>query len=57
MGVGPVDALMNALTLVKSHFDTTKHKLTDLGPQKRKTQRTNGWSVFFSRGGKKSAHP
>ena len=39
MGVGPVDALMNALTLVKSHFDATKHQLADLGT-KTKTQLT-----------------
>ena len=33
MGVGPVDSLMNALTLVKSRFDATKHLLVDLGPK------------------------
>ena len=35
MGVGPVDSLMNALTLVKSRFDATKHLLVDLGPKRK----------------------
>jgi hypothetical protein len=33
MGVGPVDTLMNALSLVQRHFDTTKQQLEDLGPK------------------------
>ena len=49
MGVGPVDALMNALTLVKSHFEATKHQLEDLGPKTRKTQRTIGSRVPSTR--------
>jgi hypothetical protein len=35
MGVGPVDSLMNALILVKSRFDATKHLLVDLGPKRK----------------------
>jgi len=35
VGVGPVDSLMNAVTLIKSHFDTTKHLLVDLGPKRK----------------------
>jgi len=31
MGVGPVDSLMNALTLVKSRYDATIHQLEDFG--------------------------
>jgi hypothetical protein len=35
MGVGPVDSLMNALNLVKKHFDSTKRQLEDLGPKRK----------------------
>ena len=33
MGVGPVDSLMNALTLIKNRFDATKHLLVSLGSE------------------------
>lgn len=34
-GVGPVDALMNAMTLVRSFFDKYKDSLTDIGTSKK----------------------
>jgi hypothetical protein len=36
MGVGPVDSLMNAMTLVKSHFDAIQGQLVDIGIKKKR---------------------